>query len=144
VPPTTPLIPRERPNPVAAAYLGLGIALRTWRNEFPVRPGGTAILLHDFQRRFPRNQHPYRALFADPRTARDARALRQGERAAVRDDAALAEYRAGRSVHPLEPFQVWSACDASISRLGSVPGSGGRAPPPARQPGSVPPHGTGA
>jgi len=80
IPPTTAFIPRARPNPIAATYLGLGVALRCWRNRFPVRPGGTAILLHDFQRRFPASQAPYRALFADPRTARDARALRQGER----------------------------------------------------------------
>ena len=53
IPPTTPFLPRARPNPVAAAYLGLGLALRLWRNAFPVREGGTAILLHDFQRRFP-------------------------------------------------------------------------------------------
>jgi hypothetical protein len=144
IPPTTAFIPRERPNPVAAAYLGLGVALRAWRNQFPVRPGGTAILLHDFQRRFPRNQSPYRALFADPRTARDARALRQGERAALRDDAALADYRAGRAVHPLEPFEVWSACDASISRLGSVLVAGCRDAPAARQLGFVPVHGIGA
>ena len=144
IPPTTAFIPRERPNPVAAAYLGLGVALRAWRNQFPVRPGGTAILLHDFQRRFPRNQSPYRALFADPRTARDARALRQGERAALRDDAALADYRAGRAVHPLEPFEAWSACDASISRLGSVLVAGCRDAPAARQLGFVPVHGIGA
>src|SRR5205823_4221780 len=69
IPPTTAFIPRSRPNPVAAAYLGLGVALRSWRNRFPVRPGGTAILLHDFQRRFPPSQAPYRALFAAPRSA---------------------------------------------------------------------------
>ena len=32
IPPTTPFMPRERPNPVSAAYLGLGLALRLWRN----------------------------------------------------------------------------------------------------------------
>jgi len=144
IPPTTAFIPRGRPNPLAAAYLGLGIALRSWRNQFPVKPGGTAILLHDFQRRFPSSQAPYRALFADPRTARDAQALRQSERAALRDEQMLADYRAGRSVHPLEPFQVWSACDASISRLGTVLVAGCRDAPAARQLGFVPVHGVGA
>ena len=144
IPPTTAFIPRSRPNPLAAAYLGLGVALRAWRNRFPVKPGGTAILLHDFQRRFPAGQAPYRALFADPRTARDARGLRQSERAAVRDERSLAAYRAGRSVHPLEPFQVWSACDASLSRLGSVLVAGCRDAPAARQLGFVPVHGVGA
>ena len=33
IPPTTPFMPRERPNPVSAAYLGLGLALRLWRNR---------------------------------------------------------------------------------------------------------------
>jgi hypothetical protein len=145
VPPTTAFIPRGRPNPLAAAYLGLGLALRSWRNGFPVKPGGTAILLHDFQRRFPApSQSPYRALFADPRTARDPRALRMAERAALRDERAIAEYRAGRSVHPLEPFSVWSACDASISRLGTVLVAGCRDGPAARQLGFVPVHGVGA
>src|SRR5262249_6389359 len=41
IPPTTPFIPRERPNPVSAAYLGLGLALRLWRNTPPIVPGGT-------------------------------------------------------------------------------------------------------
>ena len=35
IPPTTPFMPRERPNPVSAAYLGLGLALRLWRNAPP-------------------------------------------------------------------------------------------------------------
>jgi hypothetical protein len=145
IPPTTAFIPRARPNPLAAAYLGLGLALRSWRSGFPVRPGGTAILLHDFQRRFPApGQTPYRALFADPRTARDPRALGHAERAAARDERAIAEYRAGRSVHPLEPFQAWSACDASVSRLASVLVAGCRDAPAARQLGFVPVHGVGA
>lgn len=145
IPPTTAFIPRGRPNPVAAAYLGLGLALRSWRSSFPLKPGGAAILLHDFQRRFPAPaQSPYRALFADPRTARDPNALRQAERAAVRNQRAIDDYRAGRSVHPLEPFQVWSACDASISRLGMVLVAGCRDGPAARQLGFVPVHGVGA
>src|SRR5207253_1828078 len=76
IPPTTLFLPRSRPNPVAAAHLGLGLALRMWRTTFPVRSGGTAILLHDFQRRFDApTQTPYRALFSDPRTARDREAV---------------------------------------------------------------------
>jgi hypothetical protein len=145
IPPTTAFVPRGRPNPVAAAYLGLGLALRFWRNQFPVKPGGTAILLHDFQRRFPAPaQSPYRVLFADPRTARDPRALRAAERFATRDERALAAYRAGRAVHPLEPFQVWSGCDASLSRLGAVLVAGCRDGPSARQLGFVPVHAVGA
>jgi hypothetical protein len=102
-------------------------------------------LLHDFQRRFPApSQTPYRALFADPRTARDPRALRHAELTAARDERAIADYRAGRSVHPLEPFQAWSACDASVSRLGTVLIAGCRDGPAARQLGFVPVHGVGA
>ena len=75
-----------------AANLGLGLALRLWRNAFPVRAGGTAILLHDFQRRFAApTQTPYRALFSDPRTARDRDAVGEAERAATADPRALAE-----------------------------------------------------
>jgi hypothetical protein len=145
IPPTTLSYPRARPNPVAAAYLGLGLALRLWRNAFPVKTGGTAILLHDFQRRFPAPaQTPYRALFSDPRTARDRTALGEAERAATADASALGEYRAGRTVHPLEPFLVWSACDAVANRLGSVLVAGCRDAPAARQLGFVPVHNVGA
>ena len=88
IPPTTPFMPRERPNPVSAAYLGLGLALRLWRNRPPIVPGGTAILVHPFQRRFPRpTQLPYRALFFDPRTAGDIGAMRDAEAAATNDAA---------------------------------------------------------
>jgi hypothetical protein len=145
IPPTTPFIPRGQPNPVSAAYLGLGLALRLWRNAFPVRPGGTAILLHDFQRRFPTPiQSPYRALYADPRTARDSDALREAEAAALADRRAISEYRAGRALHPLEPFQAWSSCDAALSRLGPVLVAGCRDAHSARQLGFVPVRGVGA
>lgn len=145
IPPTTLFLPRARPNPVAAAHLGLGLALRLWRTAPPVRSGGTAILLHDFQRRFPApTQTPYRALFAEPGTARDRASLGEAERAATTDARGLAEYRAGRTVHPLEPFVAWSACDAVASRLGSVLVAGCRDAQAARQLGFVPVHGVGA
>jgi hypothetical protein len=145
VPPTTPWMPRERPNPVSAAYLGLGLALRLWRNAPPVVEGGTAILLHPFPRRFPRpTQVPYRALFHDARTARDISAMRDAEQAAVRDEAAIAEYRAGHTCHPLQPFVEWSACDASTHRLGAVLIAGCRDAHAARQLGYVPVHSLGA
>ena len=121
IPPTTPWIPRERPNPVTAAYLGLGLALRLWRNAPPIAAGGTVILVHPFPRRFERpTQTPYRALFHDPRTARDHDAMRDAERAAVLDTTGLDDYRAGRACHPLQPFVEWSACDAAAHRLGAV------------------------
>jgi hypothetical protein len=145
IPPTTPFMPRERPNPVSAAYLGLGLALRLWRNTPPIAPGGTAILVHPLPRRFPRpTQAPYRALFFDPRTARDIGAMRDAEAAAVQDERAMEAYRAGRACHPLQPFLEWSACDASAHRLGAVLIAGCRDAQAARQLGFVPVHGLGA
>jgi hypothetical protein len=145
IPPTTPFMPRERPNPVSAAYLGLGLALRLWRNTPPIVPGGTAILVHPFPRRFPRpTQAPYRALFFDPRTAGDIGAMRDAENAALQDERALADYRAGHACHPLQPFLEWSACDASAHRLGAVLIAGCRDAQTARQLGFVPVHGLGA
>lgn len=144
IPPTTPFIPRERPNPVSAAFLGLGLALRLWRNAPPVVEGGTAILAHPLPRRFPRpTQIPYRALFFDPRTSGDAAAMRAAETAAAGDEHAIAEYRAGRQCHPLQPFLEWSACDASARRLGAVVVAGCRDAHAARGLGLVPAHGLG-
>lgn len=145
VPSTTPWMPRERPNPVTAAYLGLGLALRLWRNAPPIVDGGTAILTHPLPRRFPRpTQAPYRALFFDARTARSSDALRTAEDAAVNDERALADYRAGRSCHPLQPFVEWAACDAAAHRLGAVLIAGCRDALAARQLGFVPVHGLNA
>jgi Lactate racemase N-terminal domain len=145
VPSTTATLPRERPNPVNAAYLGLGIALRLWRNAPPLAAGGTAILVHPFARRFARpTQAPYRALFYDARTAGDIEAMRDAEHAAVADAAAIGDYRAGRACHPLQPFVEWSACDATAHRLGAVLIAGCRDAQSARQLGFVPVHGLGA
>jgi hypothetical protein len=145
VPPTTPWVPRERPNPVSAAYLALGHALRLWRNAPPIAQGGTAILVHPLPRRFPRpTQTPYRAMFFDPRSARDSDAMREAERDAVADEHAIHEYRAGRTVHPLQPFVEWSACDATAHRLGAVLIAGCRDYHSARQLGYVPVHGLSA
>jgi Lactate racemase N-terminal domain len=145
IPSTTPWMPRERPNPVTAAYLGLGLALRLWRNAPPIAEGGTAILTHPLPRRFPRpTQTPYRALFFDARTARSSEAMRTAEDAAINDERALADYRAGRSCHPLQPFVEWAACDVAAHRLGAVLIAGCRDAHSARQLGFVPVHGLGA
>jgi len=144
VPATTPFLPRERPNPVSAAYLALGLALRLWRNTPPIAPGGTAIIVHPFPRRFPRpTQVPYRALF-DPRAAGDPGAMHDAERAAAQDTRGIDDYRAGQACHPLQPFLEWSACDASAHRLGAVIVAGCRDAQSARQLGFVPAHGLGA
>jgi hypothetical protein len=144
IPPTTPWLPRERPNPVTAAYLGLGLALRLWRNAPPVRAGGTAILVHPLPRRFPRpTQTPYRAVFYAA-AAREEGAMQAAERDAVGDPAAIADYRAGRTCHPLQPFVEWSACAAAAQRLGAVLVAGSRDAQAARQLGLVPVHALGA
>jgi Lactate racemase N-terminal domain len=146
VPRTTPYLPRERPNPLLGAYLGLGLALRLWRDSFPVAEGGTAILLHRFQRHFKHpTQQPYRAFFAATRGGGrpDASALAEAERAAAEDARALQAYRSGRSCHPLLPFADWDACRPAVGRLGHVLIAGCRDHAAARQLGFVPTHGIG-
>ena len=89
-------------------------------------------------------QTPYRALFFDPRPAGDAATLHAAERAAARDERTLAEYRAGRASHPLQPFAEWRACEAVAERLGAVLIAGCRDAQAARQLGFVGVHGLGA
>lgn len=145
VPRTTPYLPRERPNPLLGAYLGLGLALRLWRDSFPLAEGGTAILMHRFQRHFAHpTQQPYRAFFAATRvTGPDHAALAAAERAAAQDARALEAYRAGRSCHPLLPFADWDGCRPALGRLGHVIIAGCRDHAAARQLGFVPSHGFG-
>jgi Lactate racemase N-terminal domain len=145
VPETTPFFPRETPNPVSAAYLGLGLALRLWRNAFPIRRGGSAILLHPLRRRFSApSQTPFRALFADPGRSRDEVALGELERACLANERALDLYRSGRALHPLRPFLEWEACRDTAARLSSVLVAGCRDAQSARQLGFVPAHGLSA
>jgi hypothetical protein len=146
VPRTTPYLPRERPNPLLGAYLGLGIALRLWRDSFPVVEGGTAILLHRFQRHFSHpTQQPYRAFFAGPRNiGPDALAVAEAEKAVLADARALEAYRTGRSCHPLLPFVDWDGCRPALGRLGHVIIAGCRDHAAARQLGFIPTHGIGA
>ena len=75
------------------------------------------------------------ALLGLPQPAKRAEAL------AVADPRAIAEYRAGRACHPLQPFVEWSACDATSHRLGAVLIAGCRDAQSARQLGYVPAHG---
>jgi hypothetical protein len=146
VPRTTPYLPRERPNPLIGTYLALGLALRLWRDAFPVAEGGTAILLHRFQRHFSHpTQQPYRAFFAATRQAGpSAPALEAAERAASLDPRAVDAYRSGRSCHPLLPFADWDGCRPALARLGHVLIAGCRDHTAARQLGFVPTHGVGA
>jgi hypothetical protein len=145
VPSVTPYLPRERPNPLVAAYLGLGLALRLWRDAFPVVDGGTAILVNRFARRFSHpTQQPYRAFFHALRLGRDPSELVEFERATAGDARALAEYRSGRTVHPLLPFRDWNACQPALDRLGNVLVAGAADAAAVRRLGFVPVHGVGA
>ena len=145
IPLTTPFLPRERPNPLLAAYLALGLALRMWRDGFPLVEGGTAILMHRFHRRFAHpTQQPYRAFFqATTRFGREPVELIEAERAAAGDSRAIEAYRGGRSCHPLLPFADWSACAPAVGRLGAVIIAGCRDAVAARQLGFVPSQGIG-
>jgi len=145
IPLTTPFLPRERPNPLLAAYLALGLALRMWRDGFPLVEGGTAILMHRFHRRFAHpTQQPYRAFFqATTRFGREPVELIEAERAAAGDSRAIEAYRGRRSCHPLLPFADWSACAPAVGRLGAVIIAGCRDAVAARQLGFVPSQGIG-
>jgi hypothetical protein len=139
IPNTTPFIPREKPNPLLAAHLGLAHALGLWRDAFPVANGGVVILVHRFRRVFPRpTQQPYHVFFrADP-IARDPQLLAAAEAAVNVDARALEEYRGGGSVHPLLPFRDWDACRPALDRLGAVYVAGARDAAAVRQLGFVP------
>jgi len=140
IPRTTPYLPRERPNPLLAAYLALGLALRMWRDGFPLADGGTAILLHRFNRHFAHpTQQPYRIFFqAVTRLGREPVELTEGERDVVEDERAIDAYRGRRSCHPLLPFADWGACAPALGRLGAVIIAGCRDAVAARQLGFVP------
>jgi Lactate racemase N-terminal domain len=145
IPPTTPTIPRERPNPLVAAYLALGLAMRFWREGFPVVEGGTLILLHPFRRRFGHpSQLPYRTFFGALRFGREPGELEAAERQAASDPRALDAYRGGHAAHPLLPFADWAACAPAISHLGAVLVAGCRDHDAARLLGLVPVHSVGA
>jgi Lactate racemase N-terminal domain len=139
IPRTTPYLPRERPNPLLAAYLGLGHALRMWRARPPVTVGGTAILLHRFHRRFAHpTQLPYRAFFQATRGGLDPEVVETAERTAAVDKRALDGYRAGRTCHPLLPYSDWAAIRGQTERLGTVIVGGCRDAAGARHLGFVP------
>lgn len=145
VPSTSPYLPRERPNPLLVTYLALGLALRLWRDEFPVTPGGVAIVANRFSRHFAHpTQQPYRAFFHATRIGRDPELIAEAERGAASDARAIESYRAGRSVHPLLPFRDWAGCQPALRRLGSVFVAGARDATAVRQLGFVPVHGVGA
>ena len=134
--------PRERLNPITVATVALGLALRLWRDAFPIKDDGTAIVLHRLSRHFAHGtQDPYRGLFHSLRDGRTAEDLAAGEREAAADTRALDAYRAGRACHPLLPYVDWDSCRPALERLGAVVVAGCRDHQAARTLGFVPTHG---
>ena len=139
VPGTTPFLPREEPNPLLAAHLGLAHALGLWRDAFPVREDGIVILVHRFRRAFPRpTQQPYHVFFRSDPIARDPELLAAAEDAVAADARAVEAYRGGGTVHPLLPFRDWEACRPALEQLGAVYVAGARDASAVRQLGFVP------
>jgi hypothetical protein len=141
-----PHVPREPLNPLTAAAVALGLAPRLRRDAFPVRPGGTLVLLHSFTRSFGHGeQAPYAAAFHALRTAlASPDELAEAERRAAADERAVAQYRTGKACHPLLPFADWAGCAPALSRLGSVVVAGCRDALAARTLGFVPTRGIGS
>lgn len=142
VPWTSLHAPREPLNPITVAAIGLGHALRLWRDASPLRRGGTVILLHDLRRTFGHGpQAPYRNLFHMLREGggTDER-FAAAEEAAAMDPRALTAYRQGHAPHPLLPYVDWASCAPVLDRAGSVLVAGCRDAGAARALGLVPTH----
>ena len=133
-------LPRESLNPITSAGVVLGLALRQWRDAFPIRDGGTLVLVHSLTRSFAHGtQDPYRSFF-DALRAGEGSLLADAETAAATDQRALRAYRAGRACHPLLPYADWAGCQPALSRLGRVIVAGSRDASAARALGFVPGH----
>ena len=131
-------LPREPLNPITSAGIALGHALRQWRDAFPVRQGGTLVLVHSLTRSFAHGtQAPYRFLFDELRAGGS---LEEAEGSAAADSRALDAYRAGRACHPRLPFADWAGCQPALSTLGRVIVAGSRDAVAARALGFVPSH----
>ena len=137
-----PHFPREPLNPLTAAAVALGLALRLRRDAFPVRAGGTLVLAHSFKRRFTQvTEAPYAVMFQRLRAGADLEEVGELERAAARDERAIASYRAGKACHPRLPYADWAGCLPALERLGSVVVAGCRDALAARTLGFVPTRG---
>ena len=135
---TGPHLPRELLNPITSAATSLGLALRLWRDAFPIRDGGTLILVHSLTRAFAHGtQGPYRRLFDALARGTDVEAA---ERESAEDARALESYRDGRACHPRLPYADWAGCQPALARLGTVVVAESRDALAARALGLVPSH----
>jgi hypothetical protein len=133
--------PREPLNPLTAAALGLGHALRLWRDASPLREGGTIVLLHDLRRAFGQgSQAPYGTLFRVLREGPPDEDIAAAREADATDARALAAYRRCEAPHPLLPYLDWASCGPALARSGSVLVAGCRDAGAARALGLVPTH----
>jgi len=133
--------PREPLNPITAAAIGLGHALRLWRDTSPLREEGTVVLLHDLRRTFGHGpQTPYRNLFHVLREGALEEQFTAARGAAAADTQALDAYRQGRAPHPLLPYVDWASCAPVLERAGRVLVAGCRDAGAARALGLVPTH----
>jgi Lactate racemase N-terminal domain len=140
-----PHIPREPLNPITTAAVALGLALRLRRDAFPIRDGGTLVVVHPLTRAFAQvRQAPYAAMFDVLRQLERSEELAEAELAAATDERALAAYRAGRACHPVLPHADWAGCAPALERLGQVLVAGCRDWLAARTLGFVPSHGIGS
>jgi hypothetical protein len=133
-----PHVPRELLNPITSAAIALGLVLRMWRDAFPVRDGGTLVLVHALTRSFAHGtQGPYRRLFDALASGSDVEASESDARGDAR---AVESYRAGRACHPLLPYADWAGCQPALARLGTVVVAESRDAVAARALGLVPSH----
>jgi len=136
-----PHAPREPVNAITAAAVALGLALRLYRNEFPLQPDGTLVLCHPLRRSFAAEiQAPYARMFDALQRARTPSDLAAAEQQAAQEERALAAYRAGRACHPLLPYYDWAGCAPVLSRVGRIIVAGCRDAIAARALGFVPSH----
>jgi hypothetical protein len=133
-----PHVPRELLNPITSAAISLGLLLRMWRDGFPVKDGGTLVLVHALTRNFAHGtQGPYRRLFEALASGSD---VEESAGESGRDPRAVEAYRAGRACHPLLPYADWAGCQPSLARLGAVVVAESRDAVAARALGFVPSH----
>jgi hypothetical protein len=133
-------IPRAPLDPVSAAAVGLGHALRLWRNRPPLAAGGTVVLLHPFSRVTGHGAHAAQRTLLAALRDQGGRRLQGAEGLAARDRRALAAYRNGTAPHPRLPFAAWASCAEMLGRAGRVIVAGCRDAGTARALGLVPSH----
>ena len=135
-----PHVPREPLNPITSAAMSLGLALRLWRDAFPVRDGGTLVLVHSLTRSFrTARRDPYRRLLDALETSEFGR-LRVGARRERRTHARSPRTVPAEPATRSSPTPTGPAADPPSSRLGRVIVAGSRDAVAARALGFVPGH----